>query len=131
MQVSKLFLDSLTEKAKQSPRLRANFDMRTSPEDSSQRMFNALEPGTVVPIHRHMKTTETVCLIRGCVRQNYYDEHGLLIESIVVESGENCPFYFVPVGVWHNTECLCSGTIIFESKDGKYEPMKSCDIFEK
>lgn len=123
----KLF-DELTQAAVKSPRLRMNLDLRTSPEDGSQRMLNALEPGTQVPIHRHTKSTETVFVLRGSVRQNYYDLNGVLEESFVVAAGgETCGFS-VPVGQWHNTESLEPGTIIFEAKDGKFEPLPPEDV---
>ena len=151
MKFDKELLDALSEEAKKSPRLRMNRDMRTQSlcpelghEDSSQRMLNALEPGTVVPVHRHPMSTETVCVLRGAVRQSFFEEvnafvspeDGLpmssesdgavrkrslkLVEQIVVEAGSPCPMYVVPAGTWHTTEALVSGTIIFESKDGKY-----------
>lgn len=144
MKFDKELLDALTEEAKKSPRLRMNRDMRTSSEDSSQRMLNALEPGTVVPVHRHPMSTETVCVLRGAVRQSFFEEvvesvvpeDGLpiapesdrmvrkrslkLVEQIVVEACSPCPMYVVPAGMWHTTEALVSGTIIFESKDGRY-----------
>lgn len=128
MVVTKEMLDELTELAKVSTRLRMNKDMRTSSADQSQRMLNALEPGTCVPIHRHRKSTETVAVLRGKVRQNYYDQSGALVESSIIEAGSSCPFYVVPLGTWHNTESLESGTIIFESKDGAYEFLGPEDI---
>lgn len=128
--IDKTLLDSLTEQAKASPRLRMNKDMRTSSADQSQRMLNALEPETEVPIHRHRKSTETVAVIRGKVCQRYYDDNGELIESVVIEAGDSCPFYVVPQGMWHTTECLESGTIIFEAKDGAYEPLDPSDLME-
>lgn len=151
MKFDKELLDALTEDAKQSPRLRMNRDMRTQSycpelghEDASQRMLNAIEPGSVVPVHRHPTSIETVCVLRGAVRQSFFEEDvefvvpedGLpmalesdgvvrkrslkLLEEIVVEAGNSCPMYVVPAGMWHTTEALVSGTIIFESKDGKY-----------
>lgn len=149
MLINKTILDNLTEQAKQTERLRMNYDLRTSSADQSQRMLNALEPGTVLPIHRHMKSTETVVLLRGKVRQNYYEEEGQetwdqglgtgdhgqralkLVESRVIAVGDPCPMYVVPVGMWHNTECLESGTIIFEAKDGAYEPARPEDFWKE
>ena len=81
MIIEQLLLDELTEKAKASPRLRAAYDLRTSPEDGSQRILNAVEPGTVLPIHRHRTSTETIVVLRGKVRQNYYDDNGHLTDS--------------------------------------------------
>lgn len=121
-------LDRLVEQAKAAPRLRMNYDLRNSAEDQSQRMLNALEPETVIPVHRHMKSSETVCVLRGAVRQNFYAEDGTLKESFVIEAGSSCPMFLVPIGEWHNSEALESGTIIFESKDGPYEPQSPEDV---
>lgn len=125
MKFDKELLDALTEEAKRSPRLRMNRDMRTSPADSSQRMLNALEPGTVVSVHRHPHSTETVCVLRGAVRQSFFEEVAgerslKLVDRYTIEAGSPCPIYVVPAGMWHTTESLVSGTIIFEAKDGKY-----------
>ena len=121
-------LDALVEEARKSPRLRMNKDMRNSSADTSQRMLNALEPGTEVPVHRHVKSTETVAVLRGSVNKSYFDEDGKLVEQIVVKATSSCPFYMVPQGMWHTTECLESGTIIFECKDGGYEPLSPEDV---
>ena len=81
-------------------------------------------------IHRHTKTTETVAVIRGKVRQKYYNEKGQLVREDVIEAGGACPFYIVPKGMWNTTECLEPGTIIFDCKDGVYEPLASEDIMQ-
>jgi len=127
-EINSQILDDLTKQAKDSPRLRMNLDMRTSPEDQSQRMLNALEPGTVVPIHRHTQSTETTCVLRGSIKQYYYDDKGNVTETFVVKADSDCPMYLVPLGKWHSTECLETGTVIFEAKDGAYEPMKAEDV---
>jgi cupin fold WbuC family metalloprotein len=128
MFIDKEILDALSEEARKSPRLRMGMDMRTSADDQSQRMLNAMEPGTEVAIHRHMKTTETVAVIRGKLRQKYYDEKGQLVREDIIEAGGACPFYMVPKGMWHTTECLETGTIIFDCKDGAYESLVPADI---
>ncbi len=120
MIISKELLDALVADAKASPRLRMNYDLRTTPDDNSQRMLNAIEPGSIVPIHRHMKSTECTAVIRGAVRQNFYDDEGNLTESFEVRAGSPVSFFVVPQGAWHNTEALESGTIIFDAKDGAY-----------
>lgn len=128
MIIDNKLLDELTIHAKQNPRLRQAYDLRNSVNDMSQRMLNALEPGTVLPVHRHKTTNEVTCVVRGRVRQNMYDEYGKLIESFVA-SAEGFPnFYVTPIGMWHNTECLESGTVIFEAKDGAYVPLSTEDI---
>lgn len=123
------FFEDLSKKAKESPRLRVNFDLRNSPEDGSQRMLNALEPGTVLPIHRHRKTSEIMVVIKGSVKETFYNESGEMTSTRILKSAENS-IIEIPVGQWHSLECLESGTIIYESKDGKYEPTSSEDILK-
>ena len=128
MLISTAVLDELTAQAKASPRLRMNLDLRNTPEDHSQRMLNALEPGTVMPIHRHRHTSETVVVLRGKVRWLYYDDQGKLTDTILVEaSGDICGLS-VPMGQWHSLECLESGSVILECKDGAWEAMREEDM---
>ena len=129
MLIDSNLLDSLTSQAKSSPRLRMSLDLRNTPEDQSQRMLNALEPGTVMPIHRHRNSSETVVVLRGKVAWKYYNDLGELTETILVEPGGEILGLSVPVGQWHSLECLESGTVILETKDGKYEPLAEEDIF--
>ena len=128
MTIDAALLDKLTAQAKASPRLRMNFDLRTSPEDSSQRMLNALEPGTVLPIHRHPKTTEVVVILRGSATQYFYDDEGRITETVTIAAGSGTPAMSVEKGRWHRIESLESGTVIFEAKDGAYEPIGPEDI---
>lgn len=121
-------LDAISADAKMSSRLRAAYDMRTSPEDNSQRMLNAIEPNSVFSIHRHQMSSETIVVVRGKIRQNIYDEFGTLITSVICAPNTDTIGISIPMGVWHNTECLESGTVIFECKDGKYVPLKDEDI---
>lgn len=121
--------DKLTALAKASPRLRMNFDLRNTSDDQSQRMLNALEPGTVMPIHRHCGSSETVMVLRGKVKWLYYDENGKLTDTFIVAPGSNLCGLSVPKGQWH-LECLESGTVIFEAKDGPYAPMMAEDVME-
>ena len=121
-------LDQLSDAAKESPRLRMSLDMRTSPQDKSQRILNALEPGTVLPIHRHRGTTETVIVIRGSLREDFYNDQGEITESFILKVGGDTPLLQIPAGQWHSVECLETGTIIFEAKDGAYEPLAEEDI---
>ena len=124
MKIDVELLDSLTARAKVSPRLRMNFDLRNSEADMSQRMLNAIEPGSEVPVHRHQKTSETVVMVRGRAIQHFYDEQGALTESVLLEVGGPVPAIQVPMGVWHRLESLESGTVIVEFKDGPYEPVR-------
>ena len=122
--------DSLTEQAKASPRLRYGLDMRTTPEDQSQRLLNALEPGTVMPIHRHQDTTETAVILRGRLKWLYYDEQGNVTDSYLLDAEGDVRGISVPQGQWHSIECLASGTIIMESKNGPWKPLGEDDILQ-
>lgn len=129
MKITQAILDNLTEQAKASPRLRMNMDLRNSAEDQSQRMLNAIEPGSVVPIHRHQKSSETVVCLRGRLVEEFYDE----LERICTEAIELAPngqtvALNIPAGQWHTVRALESGTVIIEMKDGAYEPTQDCDV---
>ena len=129
MKITQAILDKLTEEAKASPRLRMNLDLRNSADDQSQRMLNAIEPGSVVPIHRHQKTSETVVCLRGRLVEEYYDD----LERICTEAIELSPngpvvALNIPAGQWHTVRALESGTVILEVKDGPYEPIQDVDI---
>lgn len=131
MKIDKQLLDNLTQQAKASPRLRMNYDLRNSDEDTSQRMLNAIEPGSVVPIHRHQKTSETVVVLRGRVIEEYYDELERICEATYEISPEGPIMALnIPAGQWHTLRSLESGTVILEVKDGAYEPIKECDILK-
>ena len=126
MIINQHILDDLTAQAKVSPRLRMNLDLRNSPADQSQRMLNAIEPGTVLPIHRHRTTTETVVCLRGHFVEYYYDADGRLTDTIDMVPGGT--LINIPAGQWHNLESLESGTVLLEVKDGAYEPIGEEDI---
>ena len=119
-------LDELTIKAKASERLRANLDLRNSPEDQSQRMLNALEPGTVLPIHRHKGSSETCICIRGHFEEYFYDENGVLTDTVDMVPGGTV--LNIEKGQWHSLKCLESGTVLFEAKDGAYRPLEEDEI---
>ena len=127
MVVDKILLDDLTEKAKVSPRLRCNLDLRNSADDQSQRMLNALEPGTVMPIHRHKGTSETCICIRGHFEEYFYDEQGNLTDTIDMVPGG--VVLNIEKGQWHSLKCLESGTILLEAKDGEYRPLDEDEIW--
>ena len=121
-------LDKLTAQAKASPRLRMNFDLRNSPADQSQRMLNALEPGTVMPIHRHRNRSETVVVLRGKVKWIYYNDQGEITDTFLVTPSSDLVGLSVPIGQWHSLECLETGTVILETKDGAYAPTNEEDV---
>ena len=128
MLLSTAILDDLSAQAKASPRLRMNFDLRNTSEDQSQRMLNALEPGTVMPIHRHRHSSETVVVLRGKVKWVYYNDKKEVTDTFIVAPGSDLVGLSVPLGQWHSLECLETGTVIFESKDGAFEPMRPEDV---
>ena len=128
MKITQEFLDNLTTQAKASERLRMSMDLRTSSEDQSQRMLNAIEPGTQVPIHRHRGSAETVVVVRGRLIERLYNDNGEMTEEILMEVGGECPVLQIPAGQWHSIEVLESGTIIFEAKDGAYAPLSAEDV---
>ena len=127
--ITQAILDELTAKAKESPRLRMNLDLRDSAGDTSQRMLNAIEPGSPLPIHRHRHTSETVVCLRGRLVEEFYDE----LERICtdrIELSPNGPVVAlnIPAGQWHTVTVLESGTVILEMKDGPYKPTGPEDI---
>ncbi|MDE6279642.1 MAG: WbuC family cupin fold metalloprotein [Muribaculaceae bacterium] len=128
MTIDNKLLEFLSEEAKKSPRLRMNYDMRTTMNDQSQRMLNAIEPGTELPIHRHKNTTETCIIIHGAAEELFYDDNGNITERIVMEPNTDCCGVNIPVGRWHKIISLKPGTVIFEAKDGPYEPLSQDDI---
>ena len=129
MEIDNIFLDKLTAQAKASPRLRMNLDLRNSAEDQSQRMLNAIEPGSVVPIHRHQKTSETVVVLRGRVAEEYYDDlERVCCATYELSAGGPICALNIPAGQWHTLRALKSGTVILEVKDGAYEPIGEADI---
>ena len=131
MKITQVILDELTAKAKESPRLRMNLDLRDSAEDTSQRMLNAIEPGSPLPIHRHQNTSETVICLRGRLVEEFYDD----LERICTERIELSPngpvvALNIPAGQWHTVHALESGTVILEMKNGKYVPISDVDILK-
>lgn len=126
MIITDKILDELSDKAKASPRLRLGMDLRNTPEDQSQRMLNALEPGTVMPIHRHKSTSETCVCLRGHFEEFFYDENGNLTDTIDMVPGGTV--LNIEAGQWHTVRALESGSVLLEMKDGKYEPLGPEDI---
>ena len=105
-----------------------NMDLRNSPEDQSQRMLNAIEPGSEVPVHRHRLSSETVVCLRGRLVEEYYDEAGRVVDSIELTPGGPVVALNIPAGQWHTIRSLESGTVILEVKDGPYAPLAEEDV---
>ena len=129
MIIDKKILNELTEKAKANPRLRCNLDLRNSAEDQSQRMLNALEPGTIMPIHRHKGSSETCVCVRGHFEEYFYDADGNLTDTIDMVPGG--VVLNIEKGQWHSLRCLESGTILLEAKDGAYAPLAPDEIYQE
>lgn len=151
MKITLELLDRLTEEAKGSQRLRVNYDLRNSAEDGSQRMLNAIELGSVFPIHRHRKTSETMVCLRGKLVVEFYEEFAggdgspeplvtdgssqgkqgaRLIETIELSPNGPVMALNIPAGQWHTVHSAESGTVILEMKDGPYEPLSEEDILK-
>ncbi len=103
-------------------------DLRNSPEDQSQRMLNAIEPGSVVPVHRHRGSSETVVCLRGRLVEEYYDEAGRVVDSVELTPSGPVVALNIPAGQWHTVRSLESGTVILEVKDGPYAPLAEEDV---
>lgn len=121
-------LDQVTLEAKESERLRMNFNLHDNLDAKAQRLFNAIEPGTKVPIHRHRHTAETYILVRGRIDIIYYDENGVKQEIFHLDPLKGSYGIHIPIGQWHTLEVLESGSVIFEVKDGPYAPFEPVDI---
>lgn len=124
-------MDDISSQAKDSPSFKINLDLRNGENDTSLRMLNAIEPGSVVPIHRHRNTSETVVCLRGKLVEEYYDDlERMCTESIVLTPNGQTVALIIPAGQWHTVKALESGTVILEVKDGKYEPIGEEDILK-
>lgn len=128
MLIDKILLDKVSGQAKESPRLRMNFNLHDSLEAKAQRLLNALEPGTILPIHRHRQTAETYMVIRGRIRVMFYNELGGMTADLLLDPLEENYGVHIPKDQWHTLEVLESGTVIFEVKDGPYTPIEPEDL---
>ena len=126
--IDKELLDIVSEKAVKSPRLRMNYNFHENLEARSQRLLNAMEPGTKLPVHRHHHSIETYIILRGSLRALFYNDARELIESFVLNPLEGKYGMDIPIGQWHTLEVLESGTVIFEVKEGPYTPVGMEDI---
>ncbi|HET9570181.1 MAG TPA: WbuC family cupin fold metalloprotein [Bacteroidales bacterium] len=126
--IDNALLDRISDEAKLSSRLRMNFNFHSSADSPSQRMLNALEPGTLLPIHRHPATQETYVLLRGRIRVLFYNADGTVSEDLILDPLQGLYGVNIPAGQWHNIEVLEPGSTIFECKDGPYEPLGAADL---
>ena len=128
MVVDKKILDELSASARGNPRLRVSMDLRNTPGDQSQRMLNALEPGTVMPIHRHHGSSETVVVLRGKISWFFYDDRGCITDQVTLDANGDTRMLNVEKDRWHSLECLERGSVLYESKDGPYHPLEEDEI---
>lgn len=128
MVIDKTLLDDLSAQAKANPRLRQAMDLRNSPEDLSQRMLNALEPGTIMPIHRHHVSSESVVLLRGKIEWVFYDDNGSVTERVTLDANGEPRMINVERDRWHSLVCLESGSVLYESKNGAYQPLEEDEV---
>lgn len=133
MVIDKKLLDEVAERAKSSPRLRINYNFHRSLDEKCHRFLNAVEPGTVVDIHRHLTKDETFVLLRGRVRVNTYYDDGSIMDSVELSPVDGRYGMNIPKGVWHNLESLETNSVFFECKEGPYslEDQEVMQIVEK
>lgn len=130
MLIDNNLLDQVTGQAKESERLRMNYNLHESLDAKAQRLLNALEPGTILPIHRHTHTAETYIVLRGSIKVLFYDINKNLVNQYLVNPEEGVYGVHIPSGQWHTLEVMETGTVIFEVKDGPYAPLGEEDILE-
>lgn len=126
--IDKTLLDAISEKAAQNERLRMNYNFHQQLEDKVQRLLNALEPGTIMPVHRHQHTDEMYIVLRGKLIVKFFDDQKQVISSSVLSPAEGNYGVSIAAGEWHTIEVMEKGTIIFEIKEGPYAPLSSEDI---
>lgn len=123
-------MDSVTAQAKQSPRLRMNYNFHQSLEDKCHRFLNAMEMGTQVAVHHHITKDETLVVLRGKVRVLIYNDEGEITENEVIDPKEGRFGVDIPKNTWHTVECMEPGTVVFEVKEGPFVPHEIDGILE-
>ena len=120
--INELLLEEVSAKAKDSPRLRMNYNFHQSLDEKCHRFLNAVEPGTVVPIHRHPTKDETFIVLKGRVKVSTFNDEGEVLESVVLCQEDGMYGVDIPKNVWHTLESLDTGSVIFECKEGPFVP---------
>ncbi|MDR0658602.1 MAG: WbuC family cupin fold metalloprotein [Mediterranea sp.] len=123
-------LNEVSKQAQESERLRMNYNFHATPEAPAQRLLNALQMGTALPVHRHKHTAETYILLQGELKVLYYDDSKKVIESVVLNPSQGNYGVHIPSGQWHTIEVLAPDSVIFEVKDGPYTPLSDDDILK-
>lgn len=119
LEINKSLMSELLDKALANPRLRQNYDLRSSEEDGGQRMLNALQPNTHVPIHHHPNSNESVILLYGKLVEVLFDDEGNEIQRLYLDPSEGNYGCVIPAGTWHTVE-ITEPSVIYEAKDGQY-----------
>ena len=130
MIITEELLNGISSQAKESPRLRMNYNLHEKLDAKVQRLFNAMEPGTIIPIQRHQNTAETIMLVRGKMKVIFYDDNKKVIEEAILSHGTGNYGVHIPTGVWHCVEILEPNTVMFEVKEGPYTPLADEDIMK-
>ncbi len=130
MLLTSKLLDELSFRAKSIDHLRVNFNLHERSAESVQRLFNAMELGTVIPVHQHLNAAETIVLLRGKLQITYYDNEKKVIKSNILEPFSDSFGVHIPKGTWHGVDVLEPGTVVFEVKEGPYEPLKESEILK-
>jgi len=128
--IDQLLLEKISAEAKESPRLRMNYNFHQSLDEKCHRFLNAVEPGTVVPVHRHPTKDETFMIIRGKVKVSTYDDEGNVKEDIILCPEDGKYGVDIKKNVWHSLESLERGSVIFECKEGPFLPHEIDGILE-
>jgi cupin fold WbuC family metalloprotein len=118
--INNQLLNTVSAQAKVSPRLRMNYNFHQSLDEKCHRFLNAMEPGTVVPIHHHPTKDETFIVLRGKVKVSTFNDDGTLSENIVLSHEDGCYGVDIPKNVWHTIESQRAGTVCFECKEGPF-----------
>ena len=122
MKIDSQLLDKISSQAAASPRLRMNFNLHEGADAPAQRLLNALEPGTVLPVHRHNHTDETYILLRGKIDVMLYSSDKTETERFHLDPLTGNYGVNIPRGQWHSLEVI-EPAVIFEVKDGPYTPL--------
>lgn len=130
MIITEELLNSISLQAKESPRLRMNYNLHVSLDAKVQRLFNAMEPGTIIPIQRHQNTAETIMIVRGKIKVLLYDDNKNIIEESILSHELGNYGVHIPINVWHCVEILEPDTVMFEVKEGPYTPLAPEDIMD-
>lgn len=121
-------LVKISQQARESERLRMNYNLHDSLDAPVQKLLNALEPGTELAIHRHKETAETYLLLKGEIKVIFFDDNKNIINEFILNPDKGSYGIDIPAGQWHTIEVLKTGSVIFEVKEGPYEPIQKQDI---